>query len=508
MCAARPPQSSNSVAQASQLAAAGRLTDAEVICREVLRREPENAGALQLLGSIRTRLGAADEAVDLLKRAIASDSGSGFAHFHLGHALDTQGDTAGAMAAYETCIRIDPKDVAAHLNLGNLFKAQQRYDEAMRSYDRALVIMPTLAMAYRNIASTLREMGRLHAAAAVVERGLQAAPGDKSLQIAHAGNLLYRGDFARGWAAYEQRFDNPGETGPRRSRPPAYWDGGELNDRRILVWTEQSPGDEIMHANALPDVVARAKQCVIECSKRMAPIFARSFPTAHVIAYESYETRVSPPSAVDVQISAASLGQFLRPTMDSFPKHAGYLKAEAATVAGLREKYRARAPGNALVGISWRSKQVPGKSLRLLDFAPVLETPGVTFVNLQYGDCAAELAEVKGALGVEVIHDSGVDQLTDMDTYFAQVAAMDLVISTSNTTVHTAGAQNVPVWVLLPFAKGVLWYWFAGRTDSPWYPSARLYRQGRSSATPTWADEFIPRIAADFTAWRARGRHG
>ena len=548
MCAARPPliqtaaQISQALAQASKLAASGRLPEAEAICREILRREAKNAAALHMLGAIRTRMAAADEGLELLTRAmkfgpvtaplhvdlglaqlargdaaaatdcyraaVAMDAGDGRAQFQLGHALDLQGDAAGARAAYEAFVRIDPNDVAAHLNLGNLYKAQQRYDEAMRHYDRALVILPTLAMAYRNIAATLRETGRLHAAAAVVERGLQVCPGDKSLQIDHAAALLYRGDLPRGWAAYEQRFDNPGETGPRRNRPPAYWDGSDLSDRRILVWTEQSPGDEIMHANAVPDIVARAKHCVIECSKRMAPIFARSFPTAQVLAYESYETRISPASSVDVQISAASLGQYLRPTMESFPKHAGYLKADAATTAELREKYLARAPGNALVGISWRSRQVPGKSLRLLDFAPVLKTAGVTFVSLQYGDCAADLADVKQSLGVDVIDDGDVDQLKDMDAYAAQVAAMDLVISISNTTVHTAGAQNIPVWVILPFAKGLLWYWFAGRTDSPWYPSARLYRQDRGAAKMSWADDVIPRVAADFAAWRTRGRHG
>jgi hypothetical protein len=150
---------------------------------------------------------------------------------------------------------------------------------------------------------------------------------------------------------------------------------------------------------------------------------------------------------------------------------------------------------------------VPGKSLRLIDLAPVLKMPGVTFVNLQYGDCTSELAAVKETLGVDIIHDPEVDQLSDMDTYFAQVAAMDHVVSTSNTAVHVAAAQNIPTSIILPFAKGLLWYWFAGRTDSPWYPSAKVYRQGRGGTTVTWAEDLIPRVAADLTNWLARGGH-
>jgi hypothetical protein len=122
-------------------------------------------------------------------------------------------------------------------------------------------------------------------------------------------------------------------------------------------------------------------------------------------------------------------------------------------------------------------------------------------VNLQYGDCAADLAAVRDRLGVEVIHDSAVDPLLDMDAAFAQVAAMDLVISTSNTTVHTAGSQGVPVWVLLPYAKGVLWYWFARRSDSPWYPSARLIRQSRLDPEKPWWEEVAARAGDDLAAW-------
>lgn len=133
-------------------------------------------------------------------------------------------------------------------------------------------------------------------------------------------------------------------------------------------------------------------------------------------------------------------------------------------------------PGRPLrVGLSWRStSQIAGnrKTTNLLDWRDILNTEGVQFVNLQYGDCAADLASVKNSLGIEIIQDAEIDPLVDLDGFAAQVAALDLVISTPNTTVHFAGAQGVPVWVMLPVAPE--WRWLRAGTATPWYPSATL----------------------------------
>ena len=119
---------------------------------------------------------------------------------------------------------------------------------------------------------------------------------------------------------------------------------------------------------------------------------------------------------------------------------------------------------------------------------------------------------MKQALGVEIYQDPEIDPMGDLDDFFAQVAALDLVISTSNTTVHVAGSQNIPCWVLLPWGRGALWYWFLERSDSPWYPSVRLYRQPRPEGGPEgskmpdppggpWWTEAAARVGADLKAW-------
>jgi hypothetical protein len=132
-----------------------------------------------------------------------------------------------------------------------------------------------------------------------------------------------------------------------------------------------------------------------------------------------------------------------------------------------------------------------------------LQVPGVMFVNLQYGDCAQELNTARFTLGVDIYDDPNVDSGVDMDMFFAQVAAMDLVISTSNTTVHTAGSQNVPGWVLLPHGKGAIWYWFLRREDSPWYPSLRLIRARTIDPAQAWEVEPANRAGELLRHWLA-----
>ena len=314
------------------------------------------------------------------------------------------------------------------------------------------------------------------------------------------------GQLSEGWSQYEYRFDAPDENLPRRPSPPAYWEGEDLIGKSVVVWTEQGLGDEVLHASILPEVIERAGRCTIECSKRMVPVFARSFPSATVVGYKASDIPATSAGNFDYQIPLASLGRHFRPDFASFPHHDGYLKADADKVAALRARYEALAKGRRIVGLSWRSKNEragEAKSMTLSELAPILQVPGVLFVNLQYGDCTEELADVREQFGIEVVQDAAVDPLADMDMFFAQVAAMDLVLSTSNTTAHVAGAQNIPVWVLLPHgSKGLIWYWFLRRDDSPWYPAARLIRADHKleEGQARWLD-LTERTAADLSRW-------
>lgn len=170
--------------------------------------------------------------------------------------------------------------------------------------------------------------------------------------------------------------------------------------------------------------------------------------------------------------------------MESFRHHAGYLVPDAARTAALRSRYRSRG-GRLVVGISWRStNRLFGqrKSVPLADWEPILDLPGITFVALQHGDIADEAA----AAGL--LHDREIDPLVDLDGFAAQTAAMDLVVSVSNSTVHFAGALARPCWLMLPSGNGLLWHWQLCRAIAR--PGIQLCgssaRTARAAGTACW----------------------
>ena len=220
----------------------------------------------------------------------------------------------------------------------------------------------------------------------------------------------------------------------------------------------------------------------------MSALFKRSFPEVDIIA-RNLESNVDVLAfAPDFQLAMAELGRICRPDLLSFPKHSGYLRPDREVVEEVRKRYQKLAAGRAIIGISWKSDnpRTGGfKSTSLQHWLPILQTKDTFFVSLQYGEQDEDIRNVNSALDLGIYRDLSIDAKGDLDRFAAQVAAMDLVITTSNTTAHFAGALNTPVWVLIPEGPGSLWYWFLSRADSPWYPSMTLFRQ---SSPGQWAD--------------------
>jgi ADP-heptose:LPS heptosyltransferase len=180
----------------------------------------------------------------------------------------------------------------------------------------------------------------------------------------------------------------------------------------------------------------------------------------------------------DWQCPLGSLGRWLRPSFPSFSASAGYLRPDPARVT--RYASRLREPGTRkVIGISWRSinREYGGaKSIPLSDWRTILRSPGLRFVDLQYGDTRAERAALAQE-SVELLHFDEIDLYRDLEGMAALCAACDLVITASNVTAHFAGAIGKPTWLLAPAGRGRTWHWFSGRSDSPWYPSLRVFTQ-------------------------------
>ena len=450
------------------------------------------------------------EAIKVSRHAVALQPNNLILKYNLATALYDAKEQVEATRLFQEIIETDSTFERAYINLAIIYRDKNRKMDAIDLLEQALALNPSLHKAYANIGTIFSDSGWASAALMLYDKAISMMEVHDPSTLYYRGIvLLSLGRLTEGWPLNQYRYDlqskTPNTQLVRRSSPPAYWNNEDLDGKNVVVWTEQGLGDEALYSSILPEVISRVAHCTIECSKRMAPVFMRSFPSATVIGYEASNFPVMPADGFDYQIPMASLGLHFRPDFSSFPRHEGYLKSDPDKVAKIRTRYESLANGRRIVGLSWRSKnELVGKdkSIALVDLANILQVPDIMFVNLQYGDCTEELANVSKQLGVEVVQDAAVDPLTDMDMFFAQVAAMDLVLSTSNTTVHVAGSQNIPVWVLLPHGKGLAWYWFLQRRDSPWYPAARLIRADHKlEAGQTQWLELATRCATDLTQW-------
>ncbi len=381
--------------------------------------------------------GHADQAVELIRRAIAIHPTGASYYSNLGNVFQIQEKLPEAEACYRRALDIRPDQAEVHLNLGNLLKAQGEMDPALSSYRRARLLDPALAEA----------------------------------ELAESTTLLLQGEFCAGWDGFEARWRTRDcDTQPRYVSLPR-WRGERGLPGGVLIWGEQGVGDEIMFAGLLRDVLAEGNRCVVECDARLKPLFGRSFPEIDVVSRNDLQ-RVA---GIAAQLPSGSLpGLFRRKPEDFSATTSPYLVADPAQIERFRTRYH---DGRPLVGIAWRSnnqKSGRRRSIELEQLAPLSALPGVRWVSLQYGNPVA-LEEETRAAAAPVLIDAEVDPLADLDGFAAQVAAMDLVVTIDNSTAHMSAALGVPTWTLLPFAPD--WRWMLGREDSPWYPAMRLFRQ-------------------------------
>jgi hypothetical protein len=439
----------------------GRLDEAETAFAGALRIKPHWADALEALAYLMEKTRRYDAAEDYLRAGLEAD----------------------------------PRRSGLLRLAGDLKQRKLAFAEAERDYRAALAEAPDDPAVHDSLALALTRLGRTAEALPHLERAVSLRPDNPISRYSLGLVLLASGRLAEGWPLFAARHDR--EVGYLSKRPYSapLLRTGDIRGKRILAWTDQGIGEEILFAGLVPDLLARGAVLTLECDPRLAPLFARSFPEAAVVPRGDRP----PPGPFDAHIALADTARWLRPDWNAFPRHAGYLRAEAATVERLRRAYGGdRAP---LIGIAWQTRQEAKisaqKTLPLAQWAPLLHTPGVRIVSLQYGECAAEIREVAGSLDVEIVHDPEVDPRRDLDGFAAQVKAMDAVVSISNATAHAAGALGVPAWTLVPTGHGALWHWFLDRDDSPWYPALRLVRQAKAGS---W-DGAIDRAAAALAAF-------
>lgn len=386
----------------------------------------------------------------------------------LGVATAEGGRAAGDAAAttlLRRCLRVDPQAHEAMADLSLCLAGEGREEEAHAGYRRALALAPTVLDTLHNLGAALVAAGWAHEAVAAFRRAVTLNPARWTSRLALGGTLLQAGAYREGWDGYEARLEN--RTLYPRQPPAARWRGGEVAGKTVLLWAEQGFGDTIQFLRYVPLLAARGASVVLHVQPEIVPLLGGLPGVGRVVGPGE------PLPPIDLHVPLASLPGAFGTTLDSIPP-APYLRADPVR----RSRWAARlgsAGGGLRVGLVWAGK--PSfqhdalRSPRLDALLPLFAVPGIRVFGLQLGDGRRDLA---GRAMPAHFTDLG-PEIADFADTAAIMESLDLVISSCTAPAHLAGALGRPVWILLPFAAD--WRWLERRSDSPWYPSARLFRQ-------------------------------
>jgi len=452
--------------------------DFAMACRHlqaVAASDPDNADASYYLALAEARSGRLEHAETLLESTrLRRDNAD--VNNALGNVQRLSGRLAAAAESYRRAMEFDENHIAALANLGLALRDLGEPGQALPVLDRALAASPDHVETLFNKALALVDLDESAEAERLLDRALRLDPDFAHAHLQRAFMLLKRRDFAAGWGEYAWRVRIP-EVDRWQDYPYPLWQGEALTGKRLLVQPEQALGDQIMFASCLPDVIASAQHVMVECDPRLAKLFARSFPGAAVYRYRAVGepdwSRDAPP---DYRVRYGDLPRMLRNRDTDFPRHAGYLVAEPVRVAAWHQRLAALGPG-LKIGISWRggtpATGQARRSIALDDWWPVLSTSGTHLVSLQYGNVAAEIAELETRRG-RIVH-SWANSDAGMDDVAALIESLDLVITVCTTAAHLAGALGKAAWVMVPVVAE--WRYLDRGASIPWYPQLRLIRQ-------------------------------
>ncbi|MGD8854582.1 MAG: tetratricopeptide repeat protein, partial [Gammaproteobacteria bacterium] len=435
--------------QGVALQSLGKVEEAEAAYRKAVAINRDHAVASYNLGTTLQAQNKNSEAVVAFERAVSSKPEFALAYYNMGISLRAIGKCAAAIEAHRRAIELDPTYADAHAELASLLQNAARLEDSVTAYRSAIKLKPSDAGYYSGLGVTMYHMGRpddaigYYQKALLIDSGLAKAHWNLSLAY------LLLGRFTEGWREYEWRK----QCGiADRRYPTPGWEGRSLKGKTLLIYGEQGIGDELMFASCYRDLINIADHVVIDCEPRLKVLMRRSFPdsTVHAAREETASERRVDLGPVDYVVAAGSIPRYLRPGIDAYPDTVAYIEADPVLVSKCRN--RLRSLGDSIkVGIAWRGGSTALtralRSIPLKEWAQILKTKGASFVSLQYGDNSVEIAEIRRRFG-EVIHVwEDLDQFQDVNNFAAQIAALDLVISIDNTTVHMAGSLGVPTWV-------------------------------------------------------------
>jgi tetratricopeptide (TPR) repeat protein len=462
------------------------------------KQQSESISILNFCGSAFGRLQQHEDALSCFERVLRLQPGNFDAHFNIGTALYQLDRYEEALTAFDRAIAVRPDSAIAFRSRGNSLLAAMQYQAAAAAFDKALELSPDDAQSLSARGAALMWLGRHHQALADIGRALEIAPDypdalvnrgllmaqldryEEALasyeraQLVQPDNALAHfneavahlilGRFHDGLKKYEWRWKLKDFAQQRRDFEAPLWQGqNPIAGKAVLLHAEQGLGDAIQFMRYAPVAARHGARVILEVPPLLAGLAKTLAGVARVVV------RGESLPAFELHCPLASLPLAFQATPDAIPADVPYLRAPSDRIAAWRNRL---ANPTRKVGLAWLSRPIPpGRSIPLASLAPLFSLPDVEFVSLQHEVSEDDLELLNK--NAKVRHFGS--EIADFCETAALVSGLDLVVTVDTVFAHLAGALGKPVWVLLSFSPH--WSWFLHRDDSPWYPTARLFRQ-------------------------------
>ncbi|MFA6266884.1 MAG: tetratricopeptide repeat-containing glycosyltransferase family protein [Pseudolabrys sp.] len=486
--------------------AEGQFKEGVEVVRRAIKFGPATAKMYNVLGQALDRIGEPLEAIKAIDQAIALDPNLAAAHGNRANILVDAGMLPEALKSFDKALDLDPASAPDLINRGALYELLGRPADALKDYDKAVICAPGEPGILMNRGAVLKDLGlielgggaatsaRFKEAIASYDEAIKTSPRMHEAYAARGQIKMMLGDWPKGFADYDHRGQLREPT--YKALPDPRWHGEERDGERVVLVAEQGLGDAIQFSRLAPYLAAQGHDVTLLVRPGLRALL--SSLKGVTIATSEDELRANPRPLRWAPLM--SLPGLLGITPDTMPGETPYLFADPALVAKWRETL---GPARGLrIGINWAPghadrTQTSRRDIPLTAFKAIADLPDVELIALQKG---APLGEIKGASFGDQIRTVDADNDPKAPLFVdtaALLESLDLVIGCDTSIVHLAGALGRPVFTAVPVISD--WRWMISRSDTPWYPTMRVFRQ---DATGDWA-----RLLAEIAAAVGKLRH-
>lgn len=489
--------------------AGGNFSSAIKFLDKILIIKPSNLNLLMLRGEAHLRLENFESALIDLAKVVEAENKNITALVNFSVALIRCNMQQDAKPVLEYVLELDPKNFDAHINLCNIYQSMGQSEECLKLSIRAIEIRPNAIIGYNNLGTAFGDLNMVKEAREALSIAHQLDPTYVTTAInlaqievklgnfAEAAQLyekllplknispseldlvkyylsycyLHLGKIAEGWDNYEFGSGSllPGTAfRSRRKFNQPKWNGEDIAGKKLLIWREQGLGDEIEFATCLTDLFELNLDVILECDPRLVDIYQRTFPAFHVRPESITVDYLPVADDFDIQCAVGSLPKIFRREIKDFNREIIPLKIKDSAIKDFGNRLL-KYSEKKLVGICWRSGVFSiGRNLNytaLIDWQDLLTQSDFQFVNLQYGDCEAELLEIEKLLGINIVRWQDLDLKNDLENLFGLIKNLDAVVTVGTAVSSIAASCNVPTYLLIKSS----WLMLGQKNTYPWY---------------------------------------